>query len=341
MANITKRGDKQYRVRIRRDGHPSLSKTFDTKTEAAAWAGRVEADIRRGSSVDLAAQRTTFREVATRYQDEVTPQKRSAKSEIYRLTLLINEFGDYFVNNIRPLEIAKFRDKRLETVAAQTVIHDLNTLSAVIQHARREWGIQLAENPVSLVRKPKRAQGRDRRVTPTELAYLLQAAADQAAGLAPVIELALETSCRLGELLSLTWAGVNLKSKTLQLEQTKNGDRRTVALSKRAVEVLAALPRRIDGRVFHWAGADSFEKTWRRCVERAKGLYLEEVPSRKRSATFLEDLRFHDLRHEATSRLFERGLNAFEVASMTGHKSMQMLRRYTHVEAIALAKKLG
>ena len=121
---------------------------------------------------------------------------------------------------------------------------------------------------------------------------------------------------------------------------------RTVALSTAALEAFRAMrarPRRIDGRVFGWAGADSFEKTWVRCKVRALAAYSEacKQAGTKPDPAFLADLRFHDLRHEATSRLFEKGLGIMEVASMTGHKSLSMLKRYTHVEAEKLAAKLG
>ena len=112
---------------------------------------------------------------------------------------------------------------------------------------------------------------------------------------------------------------------------TKNEDAlHAVPLSSAAIEILRklkSLPSSIDGRVFHWwKASDSFNKTWRRVCERAG----------------IKDLHFHDLRHEAASRLFEKGVfDSMEVASITGHKTLQMLKRYTHLRAEDLAKKLG
>ena len=110
-----------------------------------------------------------------------------------------------------------------------------------------------------------------------------------------------------------------------------------------ALDALRALPRRIDGRVFGWEYHTSVAPVWQRCVTRAQRLYVAdcEKAGTKPDPAFLADLRFHDLRHEATSRLFEKGLGIMEVASMTGHKSLAMLQRYTHVEAEKLAAKLG
>ncbi len=344
MAVIEKRGKLQWRARVRKLGYPEQSRTFSRRVDAETWAKDTELRIERGEFAGNEGQRTTFEEVATRYLKQVTPLKRSAKSERFRIDLLISHFGPYFLTAIRPIDVAAFRDKRLEAVKPQTVIHDLNTMSVILEHCRKEWGVHLAENPVKLVRKPKAPKPRDRRVSTDELNWLLKAAeTGQARGLSEVITLAVETSCRLGELLRMEWKDIDIRKRTAHLSDTKNGESRTVALSSKAIETFQSVPRRGDGRVFHWAKADSFEKTWQRCVKRARLLYQQHRSTEFKSVnpTFLIDLRFHDLRHEATSRLFEKGLNPFEVSSMTGHKSMQMLKRYTHVEASKLAAKLG
>ncbi len=133
----------------------------------------------------------------------------------------------------------------------------------------------------------------------------------------------------------------------LPADATKNGDARTVALSSEAVTVLKGLmtqPLHISGRVFGtWKDASSFSKPWQRLVRRARRLYAEDCKRKavKPNSRMLADLRFHDRRHDATTKLFEAGLNPFEVASMTGHKSMQMLKRYVTVDASKLAQKLG
>jgi integrase len=176
--------------------------------------------------------------------------------------------------------------------------------------------------------------------------YLLKAAAQvraRVSGLPQIITLAVETSMRLGELLGLEWSRVDLVRCIAHLVDTKNGESRTVALSSAAAAALQSLPRRIDGRVFGWAASDSFEKTWTRCKARARAMYEADCAAQgvKPDPAFLADLRFHDLRHEATSRLFEKGLGIMEVSSMTGHKSLSMLKRYTHIDAEKLARKLG
>ncbi|MCE5361529.1 MAG: site-specific integrase, partial [Acidithiobacillus sp.] len=186
-------------------------------------------------------------------------------------------------------------------------------------------------------------QGRDRRLVGDEEARLLRECAKaQNPWLLPVVRFAIETAMRAGEILQtkgtadeetrarpvqttgLLWKNVDLNRRTAHLPETKNGSARTVPLSSVAVEVLRGLPRSMDGRVF----GTTYE-----------AIHLSFVRACRRAG--IEDLRFHDLRHEATSRLFEKGFNPMEVSSITGHKTLQMLKRYTHLRAEDLAKRLG
>jgi integrase len=186
----------------------------------------------------------------------------------------------------------------------------------------------LPQNPAKGVRRPVAARGRHRRVTDAELEALLKACREShAAQLAGVVQFALETGMRLGEILALSWLHVDLANRVATLPLTKNGDARDVPLSTDAVQILQAQPRHIsDSRAFwSWQRSDSFEHAWHRAVRKAG----------------IVDLRFHDLRHEATSRFFERGLDTMEVAAITGHKTLQMLKRYTHLRASDLVRKLG
>ena len=130
--------------------------------------------------------------------------------------------------------------------------------------------------------------------------------------------------CDKGELLSLCWDNIDLYRRTAHLPMTKNGTSRDIPLSSRAIDALNALPRNLSGFVFPVSRV-ALRGLWLRACRRAG----------------IEDLRFHDLRHEATSRFFEKGLNVMEVASITGHKDLRMLQRYTHLRAEDLAVKLG
>ncbi|WP_286737764.1 site-specific integrase [Thiomonas sp. SCN 64-16] len=338
-------------VQIRRRGMPTLSRTFDLKSDAEAWAREVERELQRGNAAVLRddAGKTTFTQVVERYVAGPV-QSLASRADVMRYMRVASErFGPMFLAAIRAVDVAAWRDELLaEDLSAQSVIHHLNALSGLFTFVEKELSISLPSgNPVKSILKPSLPKARDRRLLPSELEALLVAAdagrSDRAPGMRQAITLAVESSMRLGELLGMEWSRIDLVRRTAHLVDTKNGESRTVALSSAAVAALQSLPRRIDGRVFAWATSQSFERSWRLCLARARrqceanyaGKGLTPDPA------FLSDLRFHDLRHEATSRLFELGLGVMEVASMTGHKSLAMLKRYTHIEAEKLAKKLG
>lgn len=291
------------------------------------------------------------------YKSEVVPtlaRKGSGTVNVY-LVRIENAFGKLFISALRAPALNEWvRSLKDEGLSAQTIIHHINTLSALIGHAQTYLGIHMpAGNPVRLVKRPTPSSARDRTLKAGEFDLLIRAAnasgnnEDMVGGkmLEPMIRLALETSMRQGELLAMEWARVDRTNRVINLpaDNTKNGENRSVALSSGAMKVFESLTE-WPGRVFsNWKDSQSFQKPWQRLVKRAKALYLEdcEKSGTKPSETMLENLRFHDLRHHATTQLFSKGLNPFEVASMTGHKSMQMLKRYTHVDAQKLAQKLG
>ena len=363
MASIEPRGPYQWRALVRKRGFPAYSRTFEKQRDAIGWATDVEAAIGRRDLVEVRRLTAsgeqmggTLADLVDRYVKEVLPQRRQRVSERPRLLRIKGAFDRLTIPMLTAVDVSRWRDKRLkENVSPGTVRHDLNTLSTLLRHAVSEWGIEV-RNVVRDVKKPTESAGRDRRVSQLELDLLLRAARaipddrpDEAParGLAPLIVLAVETSMRLGELVGLEWADVNLKGRSVFLRETKtkNGESRSVALSTVAIAALKELKKveRLDGKVFDWAASDSVSHPFRRCARRALAIYHADCKASKHkpSPSVMADLRFHDLRHEAASRLFEKGLNPMEVASMTGHKSMQMLRRYTHVEASKVAAKLG
>lgn len=334
MATIRKRGELQWQAIIKRRGHPLVSKTWNTRKEAEAWARQIESEIDRGIFVSrIETERTTLHDLIERYRVEVLPGKRG-KHFGPALKVLDEHFGKYSLAALSPKLVASFRDKRTKAgLSASTVKKEINLLSKLIDLAGKEWGVALPANPCAMVSRPVEKNTRDRRLEPGELERLLAACEPH---MQAIVRFAIETAARLGELLSVKWSDVDLNKRVMIIRGidgrgTKNGDAaRAVPLSSAAVSVLdelKKLPRGIDGRVFYWwKASDSFNKSWRRATARAG----------------IEDLRFHDLRHEATSRLFEKSVfDSIEVASITGHKTLAMLKRYTHLRAEDLAKKLG
>ena len=326
MATITRRGDLQWQVKVRAKGHPTQSRTFTLRTDAERWGKETEIAIERGMFFDrTVGERTTLTSLIERYREDVLPTK-SGKHLAPALNQLDAVFGQYAVSSITSEMIADHRNTRLKTVSASTIRKELNLLSKLFDLAGQEWGIPIATNPCAMVKRPAEPKGRDRRLEEGEEATLLQACCQSSVELEAIVQVALETGARLGELLKLRWKDINLTKCTGKLFDTKNGEDRMIPLSSTALTALKSLPRHIGGRVFwRWSASDSFNKTWTRACVRAG----------------IDDLRFHDLRHEAVSRLFEKGLNPMEAASVSGHKTLAMLKRYTHLRAEDLAKKLG
>lgn len=338
MATIFERKNDQgqvigYQVKVRRRGYPSQSKTFDRKTDADRWARKIEREMDDGEFVDrTSAHQTTLADLIDKYLEEVTPGHKGAVQERLRLEQMRRyRLAQHAAAKVKNTDFTDWRDERLKEVSAGTVIRELNSWHAIIEHGRKEWGINLPENPVHLVKRPKADPARERRLEPTdadgetEEDWLLAACdSGRDTWMGAIVRLAVETAMRQGEILGLKWDDIDLRKSVALLRDTKNGDRRVVPMSNRARKVLEGLPRHMSGLVFP-IDQNAFKMRFRRCCDRAG----------------LIGLRFHDLRHEATSRLFEKGLDMMEVAAITGHKSLSMLKRYTHLHAPTLAKKLG
>ena len=327
MASFRERGPYQWQAQVRKKGQPLQTKTFETRALAEQWARAIEVEMDKGVFVSRAeAESTTLKELLERYLAKVTPLKKGAVPETNRLRALMRlPLARRYVAGIRGLDIARYRDDRLRKVSSATVKRDLVLLGHVFEVARKEWGIHVY-NPVRDIKLPSDSRPRDRRLQAGEELDLLTACREaRNPHLLPIVQLALETAMRQGELIRLRWEHIDLNRCTAHLPDTKNGEARTVPLSTTAVEVLRALPRSLHGDVFPGLTTEAIKRAYIRAVRRAG----------------IEDLRFHDLRHEATTRLFEKGLNIMEVASITGHKDLRMLRRYTHLKAEDLARKLG
>ena len=325
MATVTKRGTK-WQVKIRKKGYEPQSNTFTTKVAADRWARQVETEMDKGVFVSTSkAENTTLHDLMERYQKEVLPSKKSQRQVQSHCNVIDGLIGTKTAASLTPAVLAQFRDERMKTVTGHTVRKDLLLIRRILSQAQREWEIYLPMgNPVDSITIPKQPKGRDRRLTTGEEEKLLQQATEYGGEIHNIIIVALETGMRRGEINRLRWKHIQLKSKTAQLFDTKNEEDRTVPLSNTVGEMLKKLPHNISGKVFA-LNPDSITQAFERICKKAG----------------IEDLRFHDLRHEATTRLFEKGLSIMEVSAITGHKDLAMLRKYTHLRAEDLAKKLG
>lgn len=339
MAAFEQRESGYWQAKIRRRGWPAKSKTFRTKSEAETWARQVESEMDRGVFVSASdAERTTLGDLIDRFVKEFAPhhyRKRDDEKEAWRFQCerLKDTLGAYSLAALDQKLVAKYRDDRIagkdarKSVGDSTVRKEIFMLSKVLGFAETECGINLPRgNPVDKIRKPTESRSRDRRLTGTEWKSLeVQCQRSRNRHLWPALQVSVETAMRQGELLSLRWENFDKKRRLAFLPETKNGEARSVPLSKKAVEVIDALPRHLSGVVFP--------------VERMT-LYHAFSAAAKRAK--IADYTWHDLRHEALSRLAERGdLSVLEMAAVSGHKTLQMLKRYTHLHAEDLAKKLG
>ena len=341
MATLVKTPAGTWKAVIRKRGWPVVFKTFRVKRDAQDWARRTEDEMVRGVFIDRAdAQRMTLQDALKRYQQEVTPTKRAwtAKSEINRARKLTSELGKYSLAAITPDIVAQYRDKRLaEGLKNDTVRLELALLSHLFSTAIKEWRLGLYYNPVANIRKPAPGPGRNRRLVGDEELRLIAACSAYSNPLLGwLVRLAIHTGMRAGELQSLQRGQVDLKRRIVTLAMTKNGSARTIPLTQAAVAVFKlaldnpARPDDCELIFFGEPGRDKqrrpyeFHPAWQQVLKDHN----------------ITGLRFHDLRHEAVSRLVEAGLGDQEVAAISGHKSMQMLRRYTHLRAEDLVAKL-
>ena len=328
MATFRQRNNK-WQARIQKKGYETVTKSFNTKADAIKWATQVEAQIDKGTFTNTSlAERTVFAELIHRYLKEIVSHTKSASEDSYRLRALARKsIGQLNMMALTPRKIAEYRDIRLQEVSAGTVIRELAYFSSIINHSRREWGINI-DNPISLVRKPQSPPSRKRVLSPEEQEILLSSLKprrhDSNHWILFIVQFALETAMRQGEILVLTWKDIDLNKRTAHLQTTKNGDSRTVPLSTRAVQILQEIPRSIDGRVFPMNKA-ALAANFSNACKRAD----------------IKDLHFHDLRHTAITNMASKFSNILELSAVTGHKQLSMLKRYYHPKAEDLALKLG
>lgn len=331
MATITKRLNRDgdligWQAKIRRRGFPTQSKTFDREADAKAWARKIETEMDRGAYVDhRPAEQMTLADAIRHYLTSVAPTHKGAEVETYRLTRILRDESklcSYALANLRTHHFEEYRDRRLNDIAPGSLCREINLFHAVLESVRRRVG--LVDNPVSHVRRPTVNDERSVRLPPEDETKLLEALeSTRNPWIKPFVIVALETAMRRSEILSLRWEDIDLAQRTAFLPNSKNGHSRSVPLSTRAAETLRSLPRALNGLVFPLT-PNAVKQAWTRARNRAD----------------LPHLHLHDLRHEATTRLAEKGWNILELAAVTGHQDLQMLKRYTNLRAADLARKM-
>lgn len=319
MATIRKRQGR-WQAQVRKDGH-RLSRTFQFKQDAEKWAADRERQIERGelpSPTGRPTTLTTLGDILSLYLSEITPRKRSARQETWRIgRLQRHPIAALPIKSLKAPHIAIYRDQRLQRVSSQTVRHELNVLLHALKVGRTEWGLPIELAAFQQLTKPPQSPARERRLAPKEWRRLQDelASGSYARGVSELIVVALETGLRKGELLGLRQRDLDLVRQRLLVREAKNGHPRTVPLSKRALRCLETLRSDDAGTVFPISAAQ-LRRSWERLCQKCS----------------LVNFHFHDLRHEAISRLFERNLSLPQVALISGHRDIKMLMRYTHLQ---------
>lgn len=329
MATIRKHRER-WQVQVRRKGLSPFSKSFAKKSDADEWARYMEGQAdRRALPADAKAlDKITFGELIHRYIREVLPNKRAGHIEEGLLQTILKRCPDMIslpLSGITPAHFTRYREERLKTVKPSTVCRELGLIQHAYDVAAREWDVPITINPVKKISKPKIDNRRERRLSDDEVKALadgLELCLNDY--IKPLVFFAIETGMRRGEMLNACWRELDREKKTLYIPQTKNGQPRTIPLSKRALEILQGLEGSDRKRIFPLS-IDSVKMAWQRLIKRSK----------------INDLHFHDLRHEAITRFFEKGLSVPEVALISGHKDFRMLFRYTHLRPESLVEKLG
>ncbi len=360
MATIKQRANGAYQAVIRRKGYPQQSRTFDTWEDANDWAREVEVEIRRGEFKDRRnASNTTFRQVLEYYRDNYLDRNKGKDIDLIRINVLLDsELSKYSMSALGHDVIEAWCNRyvRENKVKGSTINRYLNLLSAAINVGIKKKRLNI-ENPIKQVDRPANPEHRDRRLYGEEERRLFEALSvtereggrftgPQNIWLLPVVQFALETAMRRSELLGLEWQYVDKARRIAHIPDTKigKGDEapvsRDVPLSQRALEILEGLPRDIGGKVFPTT-TDAVKKGFSRAVSRARKVYEAECKNNKETplARMLCDLHFHDLRHEATSRL-AKVYDIRQLAKVGGWRDLNTLARYYNPTSDELVEKL-
>lgn len=325
MATFRKRGN-AWRAEVFKNG-VRKSKTFPTKSQAQAWAIQIEGELLSQKRNEIPDK--TFSDLLDKYSAEISEHKKGKQWEQRRILYFKKyPFAEVKLQDLDEEDFKKFRDARLREVSSATVIREFNLLSHICSTAVKEWK-WLKTNPTSIVQRPKQPKSRDRLITQEEIDALLFSA-----NFTPKAEIktamqrvacaflfAIETAMRAGEIVKLKWEDVDVKKRIANLYDTKNGADRTVPLSSEAIRILNQLPKESDF-IFNLTSQS-----------------LDALFRKLKSRCGIENLHFHDTRHEAITRLAKK-LDVLPLARMVGHRDLKMLMVYYNETAEELAKKL-
>ncbi|MDP1899271.1 MAG: site-specific integrase [Rubrivivax sp.] len=350
---ITKNGKLLARVRIK--GFKPVAKAFDKASDARKWAQETEQAMRSGTYCPDAdtdrptgASLLTFGEALKQYREAVGDRLKGADTYAYWFDeIAASALAPKLLRDVTPAEVSAWRDEQAKTRAAGTVARKLGLLGGFLGWAVKDkhW---LASNPVHSVRKPRAATARDRVLTTEERAYLMEAAATgRGKWLGDALIVLLQSAMRRGELAKLRRGDVDYDKATAHLVETKNGADRLCPLDPQALAALKRLDEAARERgtecMIPVQRPHALTLAFRRAVARGRALYAaDRIGVKAPDAGFLQCLHLHDCRHTAITHWASTGgLNLLELQAISGHRTVSMLSRYTHLDRSALAGKMA
>lgn len=347
---VTQDGKVRYRVKVRMRGFPAQTSTHERLADAKRWAQQTETAIRDGRYFKTAeSKKHTLGELIDRYIRDVLPNKK--KSQVKQTAQLLwwkGQLGSHLLSDVTPALIGEKRDElargttyRKTQRSPSTVVRYLSALSHALSTAVKEWG-WLDDSPMRKVSKLKEPRGRVRFLDDDERERLLEACKESSNPyLYPIVVIAMSTGMRYSEIMNLTWADVDLQRSRIILHETKNGDRRAVPIAGKAYEILVHLERkrRLDTNLLFCKrkssalpASNNFEKHHLDEVQKVqKPIQLRSAWINALRKAGVKDFKFHDLRHCAASYLAMSGASLAEIAEILGHKTLAMVKRYSHL----------
>lgn len=305
MANIRRKNGK-FQARLTVKGK-SLTATFPTREAANAWCLATRQELQLGKHADVQrARQNTFGQLLDRYAEKVTPKKRGQRQELQRIRMLRSHpIAQRIAGELTSRDFADLRDELSVGRKPNTARLYLSVCQHVYRIAISEWGFSTMSNPLAGLRKPEVDDARDRRISAAEL-ELIVAAIQELNGpwFKWLFFFVILCPQRRREILDTRWSDVDFERRRLRIGRGKDGQTRYAPLSPDAMTLLERMPRSEDGRLFPLS-ANAVSMCW-------KGILKK---------TGIKDLRWHDLRHEGTSRYaLVLGKDIFKLKVVSGHK---------------------
>ena len=333
QRRVSPNGKVSYRALVRLKGYKSKTATFIKRADAVTWAQETETKIKQSKYFPdrlIDSEKYTLTELLDRYKSEVLPRKRD-KNQLGQLEWWKVQLGDYKLKDLTPSLIASLRDKLTKELSKRTgrkrTPATVNRYLALLSHAYtiaiKEWQ-WVAVNPVIQISKPREAQGRSRFLSDEERERLLNVcSSSKNTHLFTLVTLALSTGMRRGEMLGLRWENIDIQNRRITLFITKNGERRGVPLVGKAYELIKELFLKLE--------PENKDLLFPSPNNSKKPISIRTAWETVLKKSRIENFRFHDLRHSTASYLAMNGASLLEIADILGHKTLQMVKRYSHL----------